>query len=110
MTPKEYQIAAARTLLNIPPREYTAKEIMLIWNALGMAGEAGEAADDIKKAIFHDVGLDHSRIVKELGDLMWYISAICTNLGIPLEVVMALNIEKLKGRYPDGFIQGGGER
>ena len=110
MTPAEYQKAAARTLLDKPPRAYSDNEIMIIWNAMGMAGEAGEACDDIKKAIFHDIGLDRSKIVKELGDILWYITAICTKLNIPLEIVMDRNIAKLEERYPDGFVQGGGLR
>lgn len=110
MTPNEYQQAATRTLLISPPRKYSDEEIMIIWNAIGMAGEAGEAADDIKKAIFHDVGLDIPRIIKELGDVLWYVSAICTKLDISLELVMARNIDKLDHRYPEGFVQGGGKR
>jgi len=110
MTPKQYQESAARTLLNKPPREYSSVEIMIIWNAMGMSGEAGEVCDDIKKAIFHDTGLDIPRIIKELGDVLWYVAAICTELNIPLEVVMERNISKLEERYPDGFIQGGGKR
>jgi NTP pyrophosphatase (non-canonical NTP hydrolase) len=110
VTPDEYQKLAARTLLDIPPREYSATEIMLIWNAMGMAGEAGEACDDIKKSIFHDTGLDVRKITKELGDVLWYIAAICTKLDISLEEVMNRNINKLKNRYPEGFVQGGGKR
>jgi len=110
MTIREYQEAAARTLLNKPPRNYTADEIMLIWCAMGLAGESGETADDLKKAIFHDTGINQDRIIKELGDVLWYAAGICTVLNIPLEVVMNENIHKLKERYPDGFRQGGGIR
>ena len=110
MTPDEYQKAAARTLVKSPPREYKAWEVMLIWCAMGLAGEAGEAADDAKKAIFHDVGVDPPRIIKELGDVMWYVAGICSVLGISLESVMSQNIKKLEIRYPDGFVPGGGRR
>lgn len=113
MTIDEYQKLAARTLLNAPPRKYSDKEIMLIWNALGAAGEAGELADDIKKSIFHDTELNGvlntPRLMKEMGDTIWYIAGICTHLGVSLEDVMKYNIDKLKKRYPEGFVVGGGK-
>src|SRR5260370_3359300 len=108
MTPEEYQDLAARTLLLKPPRSYSDEEIMLIWNALGVVGEAGELADDIKKSIFHSTGLNIPRLTKKLGDVLWYVAAICTKLGISLEDVAKHNITKLEERYPDGFILGGG--
>lgn len=99
----EYQQQAARTLIDKPDREYTDAEIMTVWNATGLAGEAGEVVDYIKKAIFHQHGLDIPTLVDELGDVMWYVAAICTTLGIDLEDVMHRNIDKLKARYPNGY-------
>jgi NTP pyrophosphatase (non-canonical NTP hydrolase) len=110
VTIEEYQKSAARTLLDKPPRQYTDQEIMLIWNALGAAGEAGELADDIKKSIFHDTHIDTPRLMKEMGDTLWYIAGICTHLGISMKLVMEMNITKLEERYPEGFIPGGGNR
>jgi NTP pyrophosphatase (non-canonical NTP hydrolase) len=110
MTLDEYQMKAARTLLKKPPREYLAWEIMAIWCAMGLAGEAGETADDIKKSIFHDTGIDRARIIKELGDVFWYATCLCTVLEIPIEIVMIENIKKLEERYPKGFVTGGGKR
>jgi NTP pyrophosphatase (non-canonical NTP hydrolase) len=98
-----YQALAKRTLIDAPPRAYTNQEIMLVWNAMGVAGEAGELADDIKKAVFHDHGIDGPKLVKECGDVLWYVAAILTCLNTPMSVAMARNIEKLKQRYPDGF-------
>jgi hypothetical protein len=49
MHANEYQRAAARTLIDEPDGEYTGAQIMLVWNALGLAGEAGEVADTITK-------------------------------------------------------------
>jgi len=103
MTPNEYQNLAARTLISKPDFEITPEQIMIVWNALGLAGEAGEVADGIKKAIFHQHGLNPEKIKKELGDVLWYVAGLCTQLGFSLEDVMTGNIEKLKARYPKGY-------
>lgn len=99
----DYQQQAARTLIDAPDNEYTNEEIMLVWNALGLAGEAGEVADTIKKAVFHQHGLDRDHLIKELGDVLWYVAALCTKLDIPMSLVMERNIAKLRARYPDGW-------
>jgi NTP pyrophosphatase (non-canonical NTP hydrolase) len=103
MNADEYQELANRTLIDRPPFELTAGEVLIAWNALGLAGEAGEVADLVKKGIFHQHGIDRDAIKKELGDVLWYVSALCTRLGFSLEEVMEANIEKLKARYPDGY-------
>lgn len=103
MTPEEYQALAARTLIDAPGFEITGADLMVVWNALGLAGEAGEVADEIKKAIFHRHGIDRPKLIKELGDCLWYIAALCTKLDLRLSDVMAANIDKLLARYPDGY-------
>jgi NTP pyrophosphatase (non-canonical NTP hydrolase) len=103
MDANEYQLAAARTLIAKPDAVYTDHEIMLVWNALGLAGEAGEVADTIKKAVFHQHGINRDDLIKELGDVLWYAAALCTKLDVPLSEVMERNIAKLKQRYPDGY-------
>lgn len=103
MNANDYQRLAARTLIDAPDAEYTAAEIMLVWNALGVAGEAGEVADLIKKAVFHRHPLNRDALIKELGDVLWYVAALCTKLDIGLDDVMVLNIEKLRARYPAGY-------
>lgn len=103
MDANEYQDAAARTLIDAPDATYTGDEMMLVWNAIGLAGEAGEVADTVKKAVFHRHGVDRDKLVKELGDVLWYVAALCTKLDVPLSEVMALNIAKLRQRYPDGY-------
>ena len=80
----DYQALAARTL----GRDRTHEQ-QLANAALGLAGEAGEVADHIKKHLFHTFPLDQSEVVKELGDCLWYVAAT--------------NIDKLRRRYPDGF-------
>ena len=71
--------------------------------ALGLAGEAGETLDMIKKWIFHEKELDIDHLEKELGDVMWYIAMICYSFGFDLDEIMQINVDKLKQRYPEGF-------
>lgn len=103
MTPNEYQKLANRTLTEKPGFQIEDPEVMVVWNALGLCGEAGEVADLIKKGVFHQQGIDKDKLKKELGDVLWYLAALCTELGWTMEEVMALNIEKLKARFPEGF-------
>lgn len=102
-TADEYQVLASRTLIAAPDAEYTPAEIMLVWNAIGLAGEAGEVADTIKKAVFHRHGVNRDALTKELGDVLWYVAALCTKLDIAMSEVMERNIAKLRQRYPDGY-------
>lgn len=103
MQPNNYQTLAARTLIDAPDAEYTGSEIMLVWNALGLAGEAGEVADTIKKVVFHRHALDRDELIKELGDVLWYVAALCTKLDVSMSEVMERNIAKLMKRYPNGY-------
>jgi len=78
------------------------KEEKLLNAALGLAGEAGEFADHIKKNRFQGHDLDPDHLVKELGDILWYIAQAATALDVPIDEVMARNIKKLEARYPEG--------
>jgi NTP pyrophosphatase (non-canonical NTP hydrolase) len=73
--------------------------------ALGLAGEAGETADYLKKVLFHGHELDNEKLMKELGDVLWYITAVAEFNGYDLEQIAQMNIIKLRQRYPDGFDQ-----
>jgi len=103
MNATEYQQLAARTLIDRPGFDLDDTSMMILWNALGLAGEAGEVAETVKKGILHQHGLDRDKMAKELGDCLWYIAALCTKLELDMGQVMDANIEKLKVRYPDGF-------
>ena len=105
MTPTTYQELAARTLLDAPPRPLSDHEAMVVRNALGLAGEAGEFADLIKKMVFHGHHVPREKLISELGDVLWYIAASALKLDIPLDLVMRANIGKFAARYPDGFCQ-----
>ena len=54
---------------------------------LGLAGEAGETLDMIKKWIFHEKDLDREHLKKELGDVMWYMAMICYSFGFDLDEI-----------------------
>jgi NTP pyrophosphatase (non-canonical NTP hydrolase) len=74
-------------------------------SGLGIAGEAGEVADLIKKYIGHGHALSIDDLEKELGDVLWYVADLASQVGLTLEEVAAANIEKLRKRYPNGFSQ-----
>lgn len=68
----------------------------------GMVGEIGEL-HSIYQKFYQGHEIDNDHLKKELGDLMWFIAEYATAKGWTLEEVAALNIEKLKARYPEGF-------
>ena len=70
---------------------------------LGLAGEAGEVVDYLKKVVGHGHKLDRDKLVKELGDVLWYVAEICSAINADMSDVAQQNIDKLKDRYPDGF-------
>ncbi len=70
---------------------------------LGLAGEAGEVADLIKKHLSQGHPLDLAKVKKELGDILWYAAKGCHVLGFSMDEVAQENIAKLKARYPEGF-------
>lgn len=94
----------------------------LMYTALKLNGEAGELAEHVGKAMRDDsfgsykagceIPLTDARrdlIIKELGDVLWYVSAICNELQISLPTVALLNLEKLKSRTDRQKLQGSGD-
>lgn len=75
----------------------------LLNGCLGLAGEAGEFCDEVKKIVFHEKFVDGVHLKKELGDVMWYVAMICHAMDWSLDDIMQMNIDKLKARYPEGF-------
>ena len=78
----------------------------LITAALGLSAEAGEFGDLVKKCLFQGKELNKENrelMIKELGDVMWYLSQGCMALGVTIEEVLWANIDKLEKRYPNGF-------
>ena len=98
MTLNEYQELALRTSRN----ELTSKE-HLMNGCLGLAGEAGECCDLLKKHQFQDGREIQEKLLDELGDVLWYVATTAEALNVPLETVMQVNIDKLRARYPKRF-------
>ena len=91
-----------------PAESELTKWIMIA--ALGLAGEAGEVADLYKKQFEQDRTITRDQLMIELGDVLWYVARIASIEGIKLSEVADANIEKLRARYPNGFVPGGGVR
>lgn len=98
MTVNEYQKLAMVTL-----NPDLSKRDVLINGVMGLCGEAGEAIDLVKKHLAQGHELDREGLIKELGDVAWYLAETATALDVELEEVLLQNIEKLKRRYPEGF-------
>ena len=89
----------AMTLLN---PALTEKDVLM--NALmGLCGESGEAIDVMKKHLFQGHPLDRAKLLKELGDVAWYLAEAATGLGVPLSEILQGNLDKLHARYPQGY-------
>lgn len=82
--------------------------VALSYLALGLAGEAGEVANKVKKVLrdYRDFPFDAERdaIIDELGDVCWYLAQLTGYLGVPLSQVMRLNLEKLRVRKQLGLL------
>lgn len=85
----------------------------IVYPTLGLVNEAGEFAGKVKK-IFRDKGgiiseEDRQALKMELGDVLWYLTQICTDLNISLDEVASTNLEKLFSRLERGQIRGDGD-
>jgi len=98
MTLNDYQRNALRTL-----NPALDRRDVLINGVMGLCGEAGEAIDIVKKHLAQGHPLDEASLVKELGDVLWYLAETAHALGVPLEEVAQRNLDKLRARYPQGF-------
>ena len=77
----------------------------LLTASVGMCAEAGEFTEVVKKIVFQgkeptEENLFHLK--RELGDVMWYVAQACMGLGVSLDEIIEMNVEKLKARYPGG--------
>ena len=98
MTINEYQKLAMTTL-----NPALSKKDVLINGVMGLCGESGEVIDIVKKHLAQGHELDREKLVKELGDVAWYLAETAYALDVPLEDVLQRNIDKLRARYPEGF-------
>jgi NTP pyrophosphatase (non-canonical NTP hydrolase) len=110
MTFNNFQTNASRTAFY--PRVF--KNQGLYYTALGLAGEAGEVANKVKKVMRDNSGNlnDYlkSSIADELGDVLWYCASVADELGINLEDVASNNIMKLQDRMNRDKIKGSGDK
>ena len=102
MTFGDYQIEAGKTA--IYPDEHKT-----VYPALGLAGEAGEVANKVKKML-RDGKFDREDVAAEVGDCLWYIAALCRDLNVEMSVVAKNNIAKLKARKEKGTLKGSGDK
>lgn len=81
----------------------------LVENTLGLVGEAGEVAEKIKKLIRDSTKVDRDEVIKELGDVIFYATALANYFDGSLEEVIAVNIDKLDSRERRGTLRGSGD-
>tara|TARA_Y100000593_G_scaffold1406_1_gene2855 strand:+ start:3880 stop:4182 length:303 start_codon:yes stop_codon:yes gene_type:complete len=98
MTFDEYQVKAKQTAIYDHP---------VIYPTLGLCGESGEVAEKVKKHLRDGTSLDELK--KELGDVLWYLASIASDLNISLNDIALTNVEKLQSRMERGKIQGSGD-
>ena len=100
---EEYQKESRKTA--IYPNKY-----MMIYPALGLAGESGEVCEKIKKWIRGDYIPDYTESLKmEIGDVLWYIANLASDLNLSLEDIAKKNIEKLQDRLNRNVLKGEGD-
>lgn len=106
MEMNEYQQQALKTAIY-------SEDGRAVYAALGLTGEAGEVADKIKKVLRDHGGVFDMackwEIVKELGDVLWYLSLMAHDLGFTLDDVAQMNLDKINSRQLRGRIHGTGD-
>lgn len=107
MTFKEYQKHSRLTAI------YPDINKNFVYPTLGLAGEAGEVAEKIKKVLRDDKGIvseeKKKELEKELGDVLWYIAQLATELGLSLDEIASANLKKLLSRKERGVLRGSGD-
>ena len=89
--------------LAIYPRDYA-----IVYPAMGLAGEAGEVANKVKK-LLRDKKLDKDAVADELGDVLWYVATLAADLEIDLADIAQRNMDKLNDRRDRQKLQGDGD-
>ncbi|GGM94053.1 hypothetical protein GCM10007092_04190 [Thermus composti] len=106
MTLDAYQKEAQKTALY--PEAYR-----LLYPTLGLVGEAGELANKVKKILRDHGGTlpeeTREALILELGDVLWYVAQVATDLGVSLEAVAERNLKKLRSRKERGTLGGSGD-
>jgi len=106
MNMSDYQTQASKTAI------YNDSDA-IIYPALGLLSEAGEVAGKVKKVLRDKNGMfdpeEREKIADEVGDVLWYMARLCSDLGIGMEVVAQRNLNKLNSRMARGVIGGSGD-
>lgn len=93
--------------------EDVSRKLGFVYPMLGLAGECGEVAEKLKKVIrdYNGIITDEylEKITKELGDILWYVSSVSSELHISLSRVIDLNVEKLSSRKDRDAVHGSGD-
>ena len=106
MNMQDYQTQASKTAI------YPDCEIV-VYPALGLVSEAGEVAGKVKKVLRDNNGsfdpVQREKIAEEVGDVLWYVALLATDLGFGLEDIAQRNLDKLNSRMARGVISGSGD-
>lgn len=100
--PKWVDYADFVSELSMRNGEALSRDDAFMLGSMGLAGETGEVIDLLKKHVWHDHPLDRDKLLRELGDVLWYLQLIADSTGFSMEDVRDANIAKLKARYPTG--------
>lgn len=105
----QYQEGARGTAIYPGQKQFLG----LLYTVMGLGGEAGELSNKVKKLIrdhqnhLHEAAREG--LINELGDVLWYVAAVSSELGVTLDTVASRNLEKLMGRQAAGTLQGSGD-
>jgi NTP pyrophosphatase (non-canonical NTP hydrolase) len=103
----EYQELSRRTAT------YPGAGDNIVYPTLGLAGEAGEVAEKVKKLLRDDDGVmsreRREALAGELGDVLWYVAQVATEAGLDLEDIAQGNLDKLLSRQQRGVLSGSGD-
>jgi len=103
----DYQAGARKTA--IYPQDY-----LITYPALGLVGEAGEIANKVKKILRDDQGVcsdqKRAQLIEEMGDVLWYLAALASDLDVSLDMVATCNLQKLSDRATRNALRGEGDQ
>ncbi|MGZ4267983.1 MAG: nucleoside triphosphate pyrophosphohydrolase family protein [Solirubrobacteraceae bacterium] len=104
---RDYQALSRRTAA------YPGAGENIVYPTLGLAGEAGEVAEKVKKLIRDDAGVlseeRRAALAAELGDVLWYVAQVATEARLELEAIAQANLDKLASRAQRGMLSGSGD-